>query len=89
MQRRSTHDWSQRYPACGDYGIIKPELAQEGVDLQIKVFTDYAQPNVEVAEKHLDANFFEHLPFLTEFNKDRNQNLVPIVPVFIAPFGAY
>jgi D-methionine transport system substrate-binding protein len=42
-----------------------------------------------VAEKHLDANFFEHLPFLNEFNKNRNQNLVPIVPVHIEPFGAY
>jgi D-methionine transport system substrate-binding protein len=38
--------------------FIKPELAQEGVDLQIKVFTDYAQPNVEVAEKHLGCQFF-------------------------------
>jgi D-methionine transport system substrate-binding protein len=69
--------------------FVKPELAKEGVDLQVKVFTDYVQPNVQVAEKHLDANFFEHLPFLNEFNKNRNQNLVPIVPVHIEPFGAY
>jgi D-methionine transport system substrate-binding protein len=69
--------------------FIKAELAKQGVDLQIKVFTDYVQPNVQVAEKHLDANFFQHLPFLKEFNKNRNQNLVPIVPVYIAPFGAY
>jgi D-methionine transport system substrate-binding protein len=69
--------------------FVKPALAKEGVELQIKVFTDYIQPNVQVAEKHLDANFFEHLPFLHEFNKSRNQNLVPIVAVHIEPFGAY
>ena len=69
--------------------FIEPELAKQGVDLQIKVFTDYVQPNVQVAEKRLDANLFEHLPFLNEFNKSRNQNLVPIVPVHIAPLGAY
>jgi D-methionine transport system substrate-binding protein len=69
--------------------FIKPELAKQGVDLQIKVFTDYVQPNVQVAEKHLDANFFQHLPFLNEFNKNRIQNLVPIVPVYVALFGAY
>jgi len=69
--------------------FIGPELAKQGVDLQIKVFTDYVQPNVQVAEKRLDANLFEHLPFLNEFNKNRNQNLVPIVPVHIAPLGAY
>jgi D-methionine transport system substrate-binding protein len=69
--------------------FIKPELAKQGVDLQIKVFTNYVQPNVQVAEKHLDANFFQHLPFLNEFNKNRIQNLVPIVPVYVALFGAY
>jgi D-methionine transport system substrate-binding protein len=69
--------------------FVKPVLAKDGIDLQIKVFTDYIQPNVQVAEKHLDANFFEHLPFLNEFNKSRNQNLVPIVAVHIEPFGAY
>jgi D-methionine transport system substrate-binding protein len=49
--------------------FIKPALAKEGVNLEVKVFTDYIQPNVQVAEKRLDANFFQHQPYLTEFNK--------------------
>jgi D-methionine transport system substrate-binding protein len=68
---------------------IKPTLAKEGVDLQIKVFTDYVQPNEQVFQKHLDTNYFEHLPFLTEFNKNQHANLVPLVAIHIEPFGAY
>ena len=49
--------------------LIKPALAKEGVDLDIKVFTDYVQPNVQVAEKRLDANYFQTLPYLESFNK--------------------
>jgi D-methionine transport system substrate-binding protein len=49
--------------------FVKPALAKEGVDLKVKVFTDYIQPNVQVAEKRLDANFFQHQPYLDEFNK--------------------
>ena len=47
--------------------FVKPTLAKEGVDLKVKVFTDYIQPNVQVAEKRLDANFFQHQPYLDEF----------------------
>ena len=39
--------------------LVKPTLAKEGVDLEIKVFTDYVQPNTQVAEKRLDANYFQ------------------------------
>ena len=42
--------------------FVKPTLTKQGVDLQIKVFTDYVQPNVQVAEKKLDGNFFQHQP---------------------------
>ncbi|PTQ72959.1 MetQ/NlpA family ABC transporter substrate-binding protein [Pseudomonas sp. GV071] len=69
--------------------FIKPTLAKEGVDLQVKVFTDYVQPNVQVAEKRLDANFFQHQPYLDEFNKSRGTQLVSIVGVHVEPFGAY
>jgi D-methionine transport system substrate-binding protein len=68
---------------------IKPTLAKEGVNLEIKVFTDYVQPNVQVFQKHIDANYFEHLPFLSEFNKNQHANLIPVVAVHIEPFGAY
>ncbi|MBD1550018.1 MetQ/NlpA family ABC transporter substrate-binding protein [Pseudomonas typographi] len=69
--------------------LIKPTLAKEGVDLDIKVFTDYVQPNVQVAEKHLDANYFQTLPYLENFNKGKGTNLVTVIGVHVEPFGGY
>ncbi|TPG87652.1 MetQ/NlpA family ABC transporter substrate-binding protein [Pseudomonas mandelii] len=69
--------------------FVKPALAKEGVDLKIKVFTDYIQPNVQVAEKRLDANFFQHQPYLDEFNKAKGTNLVAVAGVHLEPLGAY
>ena len=69
--------------------FVKPTLAKEGVELNVKVFTDYVQPNVQVAEKRLDANFFQHQPYLDEFNKSRGTTLVSVAGVHVEPFGAY
>ena len=69
--------------------LVKPALAKEGVDLEIKVFTDYVQPNVQVAEKRLDANYFQTLPYLENFNKGKGTNLVTVVGVHVEPFGGY
>lgn len=69
--------------------LIKPELAKEGVDLQIKVFTDYVQPNVQLNEKRLDANYFQTKPYLDGFNKGKGANLVTGVGVHVEPFGGY
>ncbi len=69
--------------------FVKPELAKQGVDLDIKVFTDFIQPNVQLAEKNIDANYYQYRPFLDEFNKTRHTDLVPVVGVHIEPFGAY
>ena len=69
--------------------FVKPALAKEGVELDVKVFTDYVQPNVQVAEKRLDANFFQHKPYLDEFNKGKGTNLVTVAGIHIEPFGAY
>ncbi|MHC3825538.1 MULTISPECIES: MetQ/NlpA family ABC transporter substrate-binding protein [Pseudomonas] len=69
--------------------FVKPALAKEGVDLKVKVFTDYIQPNVQVAEKRLDANFFQHQPYLDEFNKAKGTNLVAVTGVHLEPLGAY
>ena len=69
--------------------VVKPVLAKEGVELDIKVFTDYVQPNLQLADKQLDANFFQHQPYLDTFNKDRKANLVSAGLVHVEPFGAY
>jgi D-methionine transport system substrate-binding protein len=71
--------------------FVKPRLKAEGVDLQIKVYTDYVQPNLVVDERQLDANFFQHRPYLDAFNKDRKTRVteVPGATVHIEPFGGY
>ena len=69
--------------------FVKPALAKEGVNLKVKVFTDYIQPNVQVAEKRLDANFFQHQPYLDEFNKAKGTHLVSVANVHLEPLGAY
>lgn len=71
--------------------FVKPKLQAEGIELQIREFSDYVQPNMAVADKQLDANFFQHQPYLDSFNKDRKTDLV-VVPggkVHVEPFGAY
>ena len=69
--------------------FVKPGLAEQGVELDIKVFTDYVQPNLQVAEGRLDANFFQHKPYLDEFNKGRGTDLVSVANVHVEPFGIY
>ncbi|QXI38587.1 MetQ/NlpA family ABC transporter substrate-binding protein [Pseudomonas xantholysinigenes] len=69
--------------------FVQPQLAKEGVELKVKEFTDYIQPNVQVAEKRLDANFFQHQPYLDEFNKAKGTHLVSVAGVHIEPLGVY
>ncbi|MEW7913166.1 MetQ/NlpA family ABC transporter substrate-binding protein [Pseudomonas fulva] len=69
--------------------VVKPLLAKQGVELKVKEFTDYIQPNVQVAEKRLDANFFQHQPYLDEFNKAKGTDLVSVTGVHIEPLGVY
>ncbi|WP_438283749.1 MetQ/NlpA family ABC transporter substrate-binding protein [Pseudomonas alabamensis] len=69
--------------------FVQPQLAKEGVELKVKEFTDYIQPNVQVAEKRLDANFFQHQPYLDEFNKAKGTDLVSVAGVHLEPLGAY
>lgn len=69
--------------------FIKPDLAKQGVDLDIKVFTDYVQPNLQVADKQIDANFFQHQPYLDSFNKEHDTKLVSVGAVHVEPFGGY
>ncbi|NMZ95998.1 MetQ/NlpA family ABC transporter substrate-binding protein [Pseudomonas lundensis] len=69
--------------------LIKPALAKEGVDLDIKVFTDYVQPNVQVDQKRLDANYFQTLPYLESFNEGKGTHLETVIGVHVEPFGGY
>jgi D-methionine transport system substrate-binding protein len=68
---------------------IKPLLEAQGITLEIKEFTDYVQPNVQLSEKNLDANFFQHQPYLDDQNQKNGSDLVSVAAVHVEPFGAY
>ncbi len=68
---------------------IVPMLEKKGVTLKIIEFTDYVTPNLSLADKSLDANFMQHLPYLEKMNRDRNLNLVSIGQVHVEPLGIY
>lgn len=69
--------------------FAKPLLKAKGYDLEIVEFTDYVTPNISVDEGGLDANFFQHLPYLVEFNANKNTELIKTVNVHLEPMGLY
>lgn len=68
---------------------IKPDLEKEGVKLDIVITQDGIQTNQQTADRELDANYFQHTPYLNQVNKDSGLNLVSVVGVHIEPFGVY
>lgn len=69
--------------------FIKPELKKEGYELEIKVFNDYVVPNLAVEDGDLDANYFQHIPYLNEFNANKGTHLVKTAGVHLEPMGIY
>lgn len=69
--------------------LVKPDLEAQGIRLEIVELTDYVTPNILLAEKQLDANFFQHLPYLNDFCADRKLQLESAGQVFVAPLGLY
>lgn len=68
---------------------VQPLLKEKGIDLQIIEFTDYVQPNLALQNKELDANYFQHLPYLTDFNEKNNTQLSSALAVHFEPLGLY
>lgn len=68
---------------------VKEQLKADGIDLVITEFTDYVMPNKALASKDLDANYFQHLPYLTDFNAKNKTDLVSAVAVHFEPLGIY
>lgn len=68
---------------------IKPLLKEKGIELEIVPFTDYVIPNKALAEKELDANFFQHLPYLESFSRDNNLELSSVASIHVEPMGFY
>ncbi|MGE5676950.1 MAG: MetQ/NlpA family ABC transporter substrate-binding protein [Pseudomonadota bacterium] len=69
--------------------FVKPLLEKENITLDIVEFQDYVQPNTALADKELDANFFQHKPYLDNFIKERSLELVSAGSVHVEPLGLY
>lgn len=69
--------------------IVKPLLLEDGVDMEIVVLSDNVQPNEALANKEVDANFFQHVPYMKQFNESKGSKLVAVQPVYDAIYGGY
>ncbi len=69
--------------------FVKADLANEGFELVVKEFNDYVQPNLATDSGELDANFFQHIPYLEEFNKNKGTALVSVAGIHLEPMGVY
>lgn len=67
----------------------KTLLAEEGIDLEIVEFTDYVLPNRAVQDGDIDGNYFQHKPYLDQYNAENNSDLISLGPVHYEPFGLY
>ncbi|AVP63495.1 methionine ABC transporter substrate-binding protein [Clostridium botulinum] len=68
---------------------VKPILEKKGYTLEIKEFTDYITPNTALQDGEIDANFYQHIPYLEEFNKEKKTDLSYTVKVHLEPMGVY
>ena len=67
----------------------KPLLAEQGYELEVTIFDDYVQPNNVVESEEFDANYFQHIPYLNEFNEEQGTHLVNAGGIHYEPFGIY
>mgnify|MGYP000727166915 CR=1 FL=1 len=67
----------------------KDILAEQGIDLEVIEFTEYVQPNLVTESGEVDANYFQHKPYLDGFNVEQGTHLVSVGPVHYEPLGIY
>lgn len=68
---------------------VKDELAKEGYELEVVEYNDYVLPNTSTEDGELDANFFQHEPYLKDFNAENGTHLVTVAYIHFEPFGIY
>lgn len=68
---------------------VKPLVEKDGYKLVVKEFTDYVQPNTATEDGEVDANYFQHKPYLDNFNKEKGTHLVSVEGIHFEPFGLY
>ena len=69
--------------------VAKDILAEKNITLDIKEFTDYVQPNNVVESGEIDANYFQHTPYLDDFNAENNTHIVSVAVIHVEPMGLY
>ncbi len=69
--------------------VVKDILAEQGITLDIKQYNDYIQPNNAVEDGSLDANYFQHITYMNDFNDQNGTHLVSVAEVHYEPFGLY
>ena len=68
---------------------VKDLMKDKGFDLEVREFSDYVQPNLAVDQGEVDANYFQHQPYLDDFNNERGTHVVTVTAVHYEPFGIY
>ncbi|MFF5921320.1 MetQ/NlpA family ABC transporter substrate-binding protein [Streptomyces flavochromogenes] len=77
-------------PHADILNYVKDNLAEKaGLKLEVREFTDYVLPNTATESGQVDANYFQHKPYLDDFNKKNNTHVVPVVNVHLEPLGLY
>lgn len=69
--------------------LVKEDLKKEGINLEIVTFNDYVQPNLSLQDKSLDANFFQHIPYMDEFSKKYGFEMVSVGKIHLEPLKIY
>ena len=69
--------------------VVKEILAEKDITLDIKEFTDYVQPNNVVDSGEIDANYFQHQPYLDDFNAENNTHVVSVAVIHVEPIAIY
>ena len=89
MTRRSTVAASPTPHAEILNGPVKKELEKDGWTLEVKEFTDYVLPNTATEDGEVDANYFQHTPYLDSFNEEKGTHLVSVEGIHFEPFALY
>ena len=69
--------------------VAKEILAEQGIDLEVVEFSDYVQPNLVTESGEVDANYFQHTPYLDDFNAEQGTHIVSVASIHVEPMGLY
>jgi D-methionine transport system substrate-binding protein len=76
-------------PAGEVMQLLVPVLAKQNIQLKVVSFSDYIQPNLALAAKELDANLYQNVPFMEQFNRDHGSKFVSVAKAYLPPMGLY